>query len=253
MKTMIDQLHQIAEERGGECLSDRYIKADSKYLWECAKGHQWKAVPGNIKQGTWCPYCSGNTKQTIEDMQQIAKDRNGKCLSIAYKNSASKLLWECKKGHQWEAAPSAVKGGTWCPHCAKKIKRTIEEMHQIAKENGGRCLSKSYKDTHTKLLWECKDGHQWEAAPVGIRLHGRWCPTCAGVIRHTIEDMQKIAKERGGKCLSDKYTNNVTKLLWECAEGHRWEAIPSSILSGSWCRKCYLFKKFHSSKQEFSK
>ena len=54
----------------------------------------------------------------------------------------------------------------------------------------------------------------------------------------TIKEMRQIAKERGGKCLSTKYVNVHTKLLWECSEGHQWKAKPSNIKRGSWCRKC---------------
>lgn len=187
MKSMIDRLHQIAEKRGGACLSDRYIKANSKYLWECAKGHQWMATPGNIKLGTWCPTCSGNIKLTIEEMHKIARDREGRCLSDVYVNGSTKLLWECKAGHQWEAAPNVVKARTWCPHCAKKVKRTIEEMRQVAKDRGGKCLSDTYKDTHTKLKWECSEGHQFEAAPVNVRLRGSWCPICRRATRRAIK------------------------------------------------------------------
>jgi hypothetical protein len=50
--------------------------------------------------------------------------------------------------------------------------------------------------------------------------------------------MHQIAQERGGSCLSDKYVNNNTKLNWQCAEGHEWSAVPSSIKNGTWCRKC---------------
>ena len=41
--------------------------------------------------------------------------------------------------------------------------------------------------------------------------------------------MQEIAESRGGKCLSSNYLNAHAKLLWECSEGHQWEAIPSNI------------------------
>ena len=53
-----------------------------------------------------------------------------------------------------------------------------------------------------------------------------------------IEEMHNFVSERGGKCLSPEYINNKTKLKWECAEGHTWEAIPYSVKRGSWCRLC---------------
>jgi len=49
--------------------------------------------------------------------------------------------------------------------------------------------------------------------------------------------------KRGGKCLSDTYVNNQTKLLLECAEGHQWEAAPNSIKNGSWCPHCARIAK----------
>ena len=53
-------------------------------------------------------------------MKDIAKSRNGKCLSPIYKNARTKLLWECAEGHQWEAVPDSVKRGSWCPKCSYK-------------------------------------------------------------------------------------------------------------------------------------
>ncbi len=54
--------------------------------------------------------------------------------------------------------------------------------------------------------------------------------------------MQKIAESRGGKCFSKKYINNRTKLKWKCKEGHIWEATPSNIKRGQWCRVCSMKK-----------
>ena len=54
----------------------------------------------------------------------------------------------------------------------------------------------------------------------------------------TIEKMQNIAASRGGKCLSKEYSNNRSKLLWQCSKNHVWEASPDSIKSGSWCPAC---------------
>ena len=58
----------------------------------------------------------------------------------------------------------------------------------------------------------------------------------------TIEEMQKIAYGRGGKCISARYVGANSKLKWECGEGHRWEAKPGHIKEGHWCPKCG-FKK----------
>ena len=57
--------------------------------------------------------------------------------------------------------------------------------------------------------------------------------------RLTIEEMQALAAKKGGKCLSTQYINSKIKLKWQCAEGHIWEATPSSIKNGgTWCTEC---------------
>lgn len=56
--------------------------------------------------------------------------------------------------------------------------------------------------------------------------------------RYTIEDMKSLAHERGGRCLSLEYINVRTHLMWECAEGHQWLAVPDSVVRGHWCRQC---------------
>jgi len=44
---------------------------------------------------------------------------------------------------------------------------------------------------------------------------------------------------KGGLCLSDKYQDNKTNMLWKCSCGHEWPANWGSIKNqGSWCYKC---------------
>ena len=177
-------------------------------------------------------------KWTIEDMQRIARERGGECLSNEYINTNSELRWFCSKRHEWNATPHNVIRGTWCPHCAKNVKLSIEEMQYIAKERGGECLSTEYINANTKLRWRCIEGHEWESPPSRI-IHGsNWCPHCAGNVRLTIEDMQRIAIDRGGVCLSTEYINNVIKLKWRCKLGHEWKNTPSNIKRGQWCPHC---------------
>lgn len=57
---------------------------------------------------------------TIEDMQQAAAFRGGKCLSESMIRGDwdTKLEWECAEGHKFMASPRLVlKGGHWCPEC----------------------------------------------------------------------------------------------------------------------------------------
>jgi hypothetical protein len=55
---------------------------------------------------------------------------------------------------------------------------------------------------------------------------------------YTLQEMQTLAKSRGGECLSKEYANIKTKLKWKCAFGHTWEATPRLHLTGHWCPAC---------------
>ncbi|MBQ7210427.1 MAG: NAD(P)-dependent oxidoreductase [Paludibacteraceae bacterium] len=60
----------------------------------------------------------------------------------------------------------------------------------------------------------------------------------------TLDDMQKAAAFRGGKCLSVQMTKGDldTQLEWQCAEGHKFKASPRLILlGGHWCPECFPF------------
>ena len=61
----------------------------------------------------------GFQKNTIEDCIEIARQRKGECLSNEYKGALTKLKWKCEHGHEWEATPSKIKYGQWCPHCSR--------------------------------------------------------------------------------------------------------------------------------------
>jgi len=125
---IIKKLEDVAKARGGKLLSEKYINHNTKLEWQCKNGHVWWAAPSHIKRGTWCPECAIKKradirKLTIEEMQEIAKSRGGKCLSTAYIDNKTKLEWECKDGHTWWAVPSSVKQGCWCPFCGWKMKK----------------------------------------------------------------------------------------------------------------------------------
>ena len=93
------------------------------------------------------------------------------------------------------------------------IKYNIQDIQLWASDHGGKCLSKEYLGLNTKHTWMCSKGHTWDAAPYKIK-RGSWCPACIGKRKGTIEEMRLIAKERSGKCLSKKYSNNHSKLIW---------------------------------------
>ena len=235
--------------RGGICLSKRYVDNKTKLRWRCAEGHEWNAIPSSVKRNTWCEICAkrrvGRQKaHTIEMMHKIATERGGKCLSKIYKNNLTELRWRCKHGHEWEATPASIvktksRKGSWCPICAGKLPKglALQELKKLAASRGGMLLSKRYKNSKSHLRWQCAKGHKWKAVPASIK-SGRWCHICGGSSPLNIRQMQKAARAFGGRCLSKKYINIDTNLRWRCVEGHEWPAKPYHVLTGHWCPTC---------------
>ena len=183
-----------------------------------------------------------DSKEHLNILNTIARKNEGTCLSKTYLGNNIKLTFKCKNDHIWEAVPSSIKQGVWCPICAninrgEARKLTIEEMQSIAEKRKGKCLSKKYINSKSKLRWQCEHGHIWEAT-VSTVMGGAWCPECAGNKKLDMPSMDRIAYERGGKCLSSKYINARTKLKWQCEKGHIWKAIPDNVKKGSWCPVC---------------
>jgi hypothetical protein len=119
-------MRELAIKKGGECLSTQYLGARAPLSWKCSEGHIWEAAPVNItSRKSWCPYCDGqkSDRTNIAYMKKIASERRGDCLSPAYINSKTKLLWRCSKGHEWLAIPlNVINKGSWCPECSKSKK-----------------------------------------------------------------------------------------------------------------------------------
>ena len=115
---------------------------------------------------------------------------------------------------------------------------TIDQLHDFAKEKGGECLAPTYEQCKQKILWRCKEGHQWESTWDCIKHNSSWCPTCVGLAKPPIEKLQQHAMSKGGILISSIYENNRSKLIWECVKGHRWSAIWANTKNGKWCPKC---------------
>lgn len=192
----------------------------------------------------------------LDELKNIALGHGGECLSTQYINSSTKLKWRCKNGHIWEAISYSIKSGRWCGVCSGLKKKTIQDMQKLATSRGGQCLSGIYLNNAEPLLWKCKDNHTWYA-PANSVQQGQWCAKCGIVSRsekqrkYTIKDMQRIAEDKGGKCLSTKYKNISDKFRWQCKEGHIWEASGINVMyANTWCPKCSLNKRKKISKDK---
>jgi hypothetical protein len=206
----ISILKTHAINKGGKLISSVYINSRTYLIWECFKGHQWKAYWASISQaGSWCPTCAGQSKPHIIILQTEAAKKCGKLLSLAsdYKNNQTQLLWECSKGHQWKACWGQVQRGTWCPECSSL--KTELTCKQILETELGIIFSKTRFKTEGKR-YEF-DGYN-EEHKIAFEYHGiqhyiypnHW---------HKTEQIHLAAKQRDLEKIEYCKLNNIKLLI----------------------------------------
>lgn len=123
-KDHLKECVDIANRRGGKCLSTKWTGSTSKYEFLCGDcSHLWKTYSYVIRRGSWCPKCSNKTmaknkiKKGIRYCSELAHSKGGLFLSTVYKNNTTSYLWRCHDGHEWKTRLSVIEGGSWCPLC----------------------------------------------------------------------------------------------------------------------------------------
>ena len=317
-KKPVDDLHALAQARGGVLVREGRNRNKSA-TWQCSRGHTFAASPYNALRGNWCPRCSASRSERIVRayFEQIFSKPFPKAKPLWLRNTTGRLLeldgyceelriaFEHQGAQHYRAVgkfrgvdvagirrrdrikrqrcqsagvaliqiPELIrftavdelrtvilracrKAGVTLPadartrcvdvgpiYATSRDDEALEQLHAIAAARGGRCLASGYKGSETRLTFVCNQGHEWNARPSDIR-QGTWCKRCAtksvnDATRLTIELMRDIARERGGECLSETYTDARTKLRWRCGQcGHEWDSPASAIRKGGWCPPC---------------
>ena len=113
-----------------------------------------------------------------DNILKIISERNGKLLSDL--KMKEKIHLQCVAEHRWYASPAKIRQGQWCKICMKRPFLTIDDCNNDAKKFGGKCLSNTYINASTPMLWECAEGHIWQTKSNHIR-SGHWCKICAAI------------------------------------------------------------------------
>jgi len=147
-----------------------------------------------------------------------------------------------------------------------KTEKYITLLNSIAKARGGACLDKHWLGWRSGYSFRCHQGHQWTANASNI-LKNQWCFKCHMLVRRASRDakinhkailkkkrsdrirdqiikLHRIAKHKGGRCLSLEWKGWLARYRFICGKCDRkWTAKPQSIINGSWCQSCSLRKR----------
>ncbi len=200
------RLQQIAQSRGGQCLSTSYDGGYLLYEFRCKAQHHWQATGSDVLRGSWCLLCSHQEKSEhyrlpdgLKRLHDLAQQKGGQCLAGTYTGGKAKYEFVCARGHRWQTTGAGIALGAWCVQCAYDKKRlSIDDAREAASRRGGQCLSEHYVSSTCKLEWMCERGHVWTATLNTIR-RNHWCAQCAVIARIHKPNSTALAKYMVGK------------------------------------------------------
>jgi len=305
----IEFIRELVEKKDGYLLSDFYQNCNTPLKIKCKNNHIWVTKYNSLRKGCWCIICV--RRITIGHAQKIALKRGGKCLSKAFKGSYTKLEWECKYGHIWKALYKDVKSkSSWCPSCSTGLyerlcRQFLEQVFNkkfptkrpgwllnsrnnrmeldgyceelgLAFEHNGKYHYEDIPFFTTKLSFEgrkkddlmkislCKDkgvkliiipelytilpikklkNHlRNEFIKLNIDIPSKFDEVDVNKINlnsSKIDELKKIAIDKGGELISKVYLGANYHLTWSCNEGHHWKATPAMVKFQTWCPQCY--------------
>ncbi len=171
--------------------------------------------------------------------------------------SQKKVWWQCKKGHEWQAAVRSRSRGSGCPVCANRavlpgyndlgtIRPDLAaEWHHT--KNGTLTPADILPGSKKKVWWLCKQGHEWQAA-VRNRSNGRGCPVCANrVVLPGYNDLGTTRPDLAAEWHSEKNgtltpadvpPGSSKEVWWRCANGHEWQSSINNRSNGNGCPYC---------------
>jgi hypothetical protein len=179
---------------------------------------------------------------------EIAREAHGWDPSLLRPGSNKKLLWKCRLGHTWEAAPNSRTGqGQGCAVCSgHQIEIGFNDLtttHQgIAAEADGWDPRTVTHGSGKKVSWICPSGHKYEAK-VASRARGSGCAVCEGkAVLAGYNDLETthpdIAAQAHNWDPSSVNAGSDKIRDWICNKGHIWSAPIIYRTRGNNCSIC---------------
>jgi len=162
-------------------------------------------------------------------------------------HSNKNVWWKCKKGHEWQTSIANRTGvnKTGCPYCSG-TKPTVDNnlavlFPHLLKEwdfQKNRLIKPEdlKSNSHKKVWWKCKEGHEWQTRIVYRTRQNSGCPYCSGrlvgadnslAVLHPALAREWNREKNGDLSPNDVRPGTDRKVWWICHKGHSWEAAIS--------------------------
>ena len=136
--------------------------SNKKVWWKGTCGHEWQTSVKARSNGEKCPICSGarviagiNDLATLEPLlaKQWSKKNKIKPTEVSI-GSHKKVIWRCKKGHEWEAVvKSRTINKTGCPYCShNKVLAGFNDLATLLPDIAAEWSDRNYPLLPTQVI-----------------------------------------------------------------------------------------------------
>ena len=246
-KSNIDEIKRIVKEKGGTCLTKKYINNRNMIKVRCEEGHVFSTCAHEIKADRWCPKCHGGVsertcKSYFENMFKEEFPKIKPNWLVNSKSNRMELDGFCKKlniAFEYQGKQHYNK------HKFFHLKRNFEHQkdddilkRKLCEENGVILIEIPYtieRDNMQEYIQErCKE------KGLLIKDMGKISPNLLDVNSpKRLESMKKLAESKGYALLSKVYINNSTKLKFKHIKcNYVWQVTPANFKNGQKCPRC---------------
>jgi len=122
-------------------------------------------------------------------------------------------------------------------------KLTYEYIKKYIEKEGYILLSKTYKNSASKLKLRCKNDHVFKISWSNFQ-QGNRCKKCFFIqrsknVKYSKEYIKNMLEKCGYRLLSNEYINNRTFIKVQCDKKHVFNTTWSRFQQGSRCPECY--------------
>jgi len=170
--------------------------------------------------------------------------------------SNKRVWWKGSCGHEWQASVKARSGGEKCPICSGA--RVVEGINDLATLKPQLAQEWSKKNelkptevsvaSHKKVIWKCKNGHEWTASIKSRTVNGTGCPYCShnkvlAGFNDLASQYPEVAAEWSDRNLPLQPTMVTafanSKAWWKCKDcGYEWKSVINARVKGTVCPVC---------------
>jgi len=165
----------------------------------------------------------------FEKNRKLAKSKGYSIITKSYARNTDKITLKCDEcGHERIIIAKHLLDIKGCSKCVRQKK--FNEYKRLVESKNGEILANEFINANTPLPIKCKKcGYIWSPAPSKVKL-GQWCPRCIGKEKHTLEQIQKYAKQNNAECLGKFRQKDKTYYIFKCNNCNRqWESTYNNM------------------------